>query len=156
MRIISFFASFLIAILLFATAVAKLLHPWDMVAIIDRGGAVFEIFFASALLIFHQRSWMWLASSLVFAAWAGYSFFWTIQHLPCSCMGTLVEVPRGFFFGLDLVFCAGSLMLAYYMNRSKKEIYWYLLFSLVMGVMGFIFGRWVYEEYVLPNLFLLQ
>ena len=152
MRIISFISGFLISVILLVAAIAKILRPWDLLVLIDRGGAVFEIFFAIALLLFNQRAWMWLFSSVVFANWAGYSLFWTIQELPCTCMGTLVEVPRGFFLGLGLIFFVSSILLAYFHSWNKQEITWFLLFSLVFGVFGYFFGKWAYIEYVLPTL----
>lgn len=140
----------IIGLVLLTAAICKFIYPWEVVHHLEKSVAAFELVFVLALACFFRKTWIWLFSSQVFAAWAGYSLFWIFQALPCSCMGRAFELPKGVLFGADILFFALSLWVASKLGSSKHKILFFLGLGLVLAILGFFFGKWVVDHYITP------
>src|SRR3990172_891780 len=137
-------AALVLAFILITAAVGKIFYPSKLLARLDFVVGVFEICF-TIMLIVGRRLWqVWIAAALIFASWLGYSVFWYYLELPCSCMGKLIELPKGFTIFLDLFFFFLSLWLAQLLGAKNKIIYLAFLLGFLFALMGAAFGDWVY------------
>lgn len=150
MKIFPLVSALVIAVVLLAAAACKLIYPWEIILSIERMAAGFEVILAIALICFFQKRWIWLFSSQVFAALGGYSFFWLFQTVPCTCMGRVIELPKGVFLGIDVIFFITCLWMAHLLGASKQRIRFCLGSALVLAIGGLLFGNWVVSHYITP------
>jgi len=130
------------SIFLFLAALAKIIYPNESLAAIDRSVGYFEIIWAAVILVFHGKEKVWAGTALVFAAWAGYSSFWLVRGLPCSCIGRVIELPPGGAVVLDAVLF--TIATIFFCKGSRPGAWKWVCFpSIVLFVFGIIFGAFV-------------
>jgi len=144
-------ASVIIVIILITASLGKIFFPANLLSNLDLSIGIFEICF-SALLIVWSRSWkIWIAASLIFASWFGYSIYWFTIELPCNCMGKMISLPTGLTISLDLMLFLASLFLAHLLGAKKNLLLLTILCGLLFAFAGGIFGKWVFNKMVLTN-----
>jgi hypothetical protein len=137
---------------LIVAATGKIFYPHDLLLWLERGVGFFEVVVACLLLFFYRNWHMWAGMSLILASWAGYSLFWLFQKLPCSCLGTLMELPGGCTFSFDVFFFFAAMLLNYFLGIGKVAFYAVLCVSALVGVGGYFVGDWVYQTFLLAQL----
>lgn len=140
-------SAFILTIILYFAAIAKIVYPSDIIAKFAFPVAIFEIVLASALLIFFYMKEIWVITALVFASWEGYSLFWLIRGLPCECMGKLITIPPGISIAANIVIFAVSLYLASALGVKKKQIKSLLFYSIFAVLFGVIIAYSVFSVY---------
>jgi hypothetical protein len=146
MKVYTLIASLVIAVVLVVTAIIKLFYPTEFLEWLQFCVAGGEFVLAVLLLTFHRRLLPWILSLFLFAGWGGYSLFWLIYNLPCSCLGKLYDPPRGISFGVDVLFFLACCLSLYFLARKTIPHYkrfFIILFSvsLICGGIGFVFAQ---------------
>lgn len=139
---------FLSSIILVA-AFGKLFSPSDDFPALDIFVSFFEMVLIGSLILFRNRLEIWFIASLVFASWGGYSLFWYLAELPCSCMGESIYVPHGFSLVMDALFFSLSLCVAYLLGACKKSIALVMVNSVIFSAGGYALGKWIFEYILL-------
>jgi len=140
----------LVVALLAFTAYAKFVYPSAKPVIVeglnitldgkafDRGIALFEVLILIGLLAFHRFAWVWLLNALFFGALAGYSCFKSWHGESCGCAGGLVEFPKYFMFGVDVVVVILSLAVAGALGASRVLLPVTLVGAILAGGAGWL------------------
>ncbi len=139
----------LIGLVLFITAYGKFFYPAASLRGVDRVVSLFEIILLISLVGFRRFGRVWLGSSVIFGAWAGYAWFWYTVKLPCGCMGELLYIPSSFSLAVDLLFIALSLMMAYLLKVKKGDLYKGGSCSAAACVVGYFCAEAIYRYWVL-------
>ncbi len=137
---------------LWVAAIGKIFYPNDFLVELDVGVGIFEVVLACLLLLFYRRWEIWAVVGIVLATWGGYSLFWLFQELPCSCLGKLMVLPTGFSFGFDVLFFAAAVLLSYFFGISRKVLYLFFAIAVLMGIAGYFFGKWIYQNYLITQM----
>jgi hypothetical protein len=130
--------SIVYAVILLVASFAKIRYPPEALKGFFWGVGLFEAALALVLLLYSTRPIMWVFIALIFAIWTGYSFFWLLWGLPCSCFGKMLELPPGGSFVADIVFYTGAIYILNFLKTSLKRIHTLLLISLLMAILGFL------------------
>lgn len=150
------FAS-LIAGLLGFTAFAKFVYPQTKPIVIDgtdlsisgklfdQSIAGFEVIVLIAALALHRYWGAWLLNAIFFASLAGYSGFKSYHGEACGCAGSLVEFPKFFMAGLDVVIAAASIAMAGWLRAPRVM----LPFAAAVAI-GAGFGGWTLSNLTTP------
>jgi hypothetical protein len=146
-RVALFFACVIAAVLTIA-AWGKFFYPAELLIIFERwvGGA--EVLFLLAILIFRKKWVFWLFTATIFASWCGYALYWYFLELPCSCMGTMLNIPTAFTMFLDALFFSWSLLSAYLLGAPPRWIAIGLISSVIASFIGYAIAHWVYMAFV--------
>jgi|GEM_PF-1461994 hypothetical protein len=139
---IYFFSSLIVSIFLWGAAIGKIIAPHPFWPDLDLTVAAFEIIFTLLLLAFYHRLEMWAMTALLFAAWSGYSLFWTSWGLTCSCFGQMVHLPPGFSLVVDIIFSSAAFFLSYLLGIQRVKLF--LCSTLAMAVFGFVIAHLLY------------
>lgn len=130
-------------------AYGKMFFPSEELAYLDYSVSIFEVIFLSFLWMYWNRKEMWLATSMVFASWGGYSLFWFLAELPCTCMGEAVSIPKGFTLVLDALFFLISMSLAYFLGLQKRKFLFCICNAGIFFAVGYVFAKWVFKTLLL-------
>lgn len=141
--------SLIISLILIMAAYGKFFYPKEFVKQIDFAVSIFEIFFVVLILLLHRRWEMWFGTSWVFAAWSGYAFYWYCLKLPCSCMGTMLDIPTALSLGLDVLFFSLSLGLALFLGAKRSCVYLNALCGFLFCLCGYASAEWIYLKMIL-------
>jgi hypothetical protein len=140
-----------ISIVLLIAAYGKFFHPLKALGAFDKGVSIFEVLLV-ALIIFFRKNWrMWLVVAVIFAAWCGYAIYWYNLQLPCSCMGSMVEIPTPISVSLDVIFCAASLGMSRLLGATRRELYLTLLIAFFLALVGYAFADYIYHSFILGH-----
>lgn len=141
--------AFAIGIILVVAAYGKFFHPLENLKIFDRWVSILEILFVPVIFFFRKRSAMWLSAAAIFAAWCGYASFWCCLQLPCSCMGSLIEMPTTLSIFLDVLFFSLSLVMGFLLGAARAHVYLALLAACFTSLAGYAFADFIYQSFVL-------
>ena len=141
LRFLTLSSAILISVVLCTAAIGKLLAPSGEWRFFDRYVAIFEILWIVVLLRFHLYWQMWLFSSIIFLSWAGFSLYWLVHDLPCSCFGKALDLPNGFSFACDLVFLGVSIVCALGLGAKKKMIAYASVAGIVLAAGGYLLAK---------------
>lgn len=142
-----FCAATISAIVLIA-AYGKMFHPVETLKGWDRSVAAFEVLFVLGLWKFRNLSSYWILSSLLFASFGGYAYFWYSLELPCSCMGEFLKIPSLTTLSIDASLCVTSLAIAFLL-RASMQIFSLTTITLApLGAMGFFLAQFIYDLWV--------
>jgi hypothetical protein len=144
-------AALVTALILAAAAYGKFFYPVEALKTFDRAVSGFEVLFILFILMFRRRFAMWCAASVIFAAWGGYALFWCKLEVPCSCMGTLVEIPSLLSICVDGVLLIVSLGLSYLLGAGRQKLYLCVLLSSLAVLVGYSMAEWIYETWSLAR-----
>lgn len=147
---VSFLVALLASLILQFAAVAKILGPNPKLFAIQPGQHGFadgvlldyvvatgELVFGLLLMAFHRKRFVWPLVSMLFAAFAGYAFYYTfIRGEKCGCFGKLWEPPLGVSFAIDISMVFIALMVGGMLRLSKVAIVLVLLLNLALGYAG--------------------
>jgi hypothetical protein len=135
-----------IALILLAAAIVKILYPSLLLKNLFMAVSVFEIALACGLLCFARRWQAWAVLVLVFAAFAGYSLYLAIFGLPCPCLGLALKLPLGSSLIVNIVILAcGWFVLKRYDRIPSRRAHWILVSSIVLLVIGYLVALSVYS-----------
>jgi hypothetical protein len=140
--------SLLISVILIIAIYGKLLYPKEDLKVLDRIVSVFEIVLIVILIAYHNHVYTWLLAASLFACWFGYSLFWYLLKLPCSCMGNLINVPSIFSMVIDAGIVVLSLALAVFLGARKDSVFLSMLVGLMLSLIGYACADWVYLNLV--------
>lgn len=99
----NFFTALAIAILFFASALAKWFFPSNLPFHLDRIATILEIAAAVVLLLSFRKGWAWAGLTVIFSLWLGYSLFWFIRNENCSCFGNVLPFSAGITAAVDAI-----------------------------------------------------
>jgi hypothetical protein len=135
-----------ISLILLVAAITKIIYPSELLLDFYIALGVFEMILALSLLMFSGHWQVWAFLALVFATWMGYSSFATIVGLPCPCLGSAVDIPRGTMLVVDSLVLAPSWMLLMKDKRfTSKYVKKLAILSGLFFVVGFIFPEVIYK-----------
>jgi hypothetical protein len=135
----NFFTALSIAILFFASALAKWFFPSNLPFHLDHIAAALEIIAAIVLLLFFRKAWTWAALTVLFSLWLGYSLFWFVRNESCSCFGNALPLSAGITATVDAIVIGlsfwnwGKIEIA----QPKKKLLFVLIDGLVL-IIGFL------------------
>jgi hypothetical protein len=143
--------SILISSVLLVAAYGKFFYPLENLKIFDRGVSGLEILFVLGISLFRKKWWVWLGAAMIFAAWLGYAMYWSYLQLPCSCMGSMVEMPSGLSVSLDACFFIASLTMGFLLGAQRDSLYLTVLLSCLFALVGYALADWIYQELILKE-----
>lgn len=146
-RVALFFA-FVMAAVLAVAAWGKFFYPAELLKVFDRWVAGAEVFFLLAIFIFRKKWFLWLLAAAVFASWCGYAIYWHFLELPCSCMGTMLNIPTAFTIFLDALFFSSSMLAAYLLGARPGWMGIGLISAAIAGGTGYAVAHWIYMAWV--------
>lgn len=132
----SLLASSLIAAILIGAAILKWMFPAakDPYFYFMIGGL--EIVIAGALILYHHFWRAWTLLTLLLSVWLGFSFYTTLFGLPCSCLGSAIDLPRGLTLSINGLMLIGAWKMVD-KERSHpiklKRIVWFLILFFFIG-----------------------
>lgn len=147
---IALFFSLVIGLVLMVAAWGKFFYPAEFVKTLDQWVSGFEVLFLATIIIYRNRWQLWTVSSVVFASWCGYALYWYFLKLPCSCMGTMLDIPTALSISIDLLFFLSSLSIASLLGVGAKGIYCIVLLALMAGLIGYAFADAAFHSIVPP------
>jgi len=142
-----FLLSILVSIVLIVTGMIKIIYPIHALSDFFIALGVFEIGLALTLFFFANYWKMWAITALIFASWGGYALYGTIFSLPCACLGSALELPRGMTLGIDLMILIG---IGLVLKGSRAPVYvikWTIVLSILLFIIGFYFGSFLYSMF---------
>lgn len=139
--------SFIISAILIVAAIAKMRAPTAAFPDVSYATSIFEIFFSLILILFFSHWEMWALAAIIFASWAGFSCFWMVFGIPCSCFGSWALLPPGILFTSDMGFVVLSALMASHLGAFKWQISKVLWFCMPMTMLGFVFAQFLYNTY---------
>jgi len=116
----SLILSFFVSLMLIIAAIAKISSPVTTFPDIDYAAGIFEIFLAFALITFFSHWEMWALTAIIFASWGGFSFFWLLWGVPCSCLGSWILLHPGISFTSDVLLVALSALMIRRLGARRK------------------------------------
>lgn len=149
-QVVSLLSALFLSSIILVAAYGKLFFPSDDLPILDISVSFLEMGLIAFLILYRNRIEMWLIASMVFASWGGYSLFWYLVELPCSCMGESIYVPHGFSLVIDTLFFSLSLCVAFLLGARKKNLSLFVFNSAIFMVGSYAFAKWIFE-YILLN-----
>lgn len=139
----------LISCFLLLAIYGKMFHPSEKLKKLDYWVSFFEIFFIFSLFFWRLNWHMWLAAAVIFASFAGYSIFWYVIKLPCSCMGTLIPHVSPLSFFLDMLFFILSLSMAYLLQVKRFVLFFWVFLGGLFFLVGYAFAEKIYQKTIL-------
>jgi len=146
---ISFSLALIISMVIFIAAYGKLFFSSDRLSTFELLIGLLEIALIIFLIFYRNSRQTWLLTAMIFSAWSGYSLFWSIVQLPCSCMGDSIYVPPIFFLSVDLLFFLASLYMAFVLGVNKKS-----LLLVIVNAMIFMSGGYALAQLIFKQMFL--
>lgn len=140
--------SILISLLLGAAAFGKIFFPAELIQPFDRTVGALECVLLITLLFLRYTPWIWLTAACIFAAWGGYALFWYFLELPCSCMGTKLNIPTCYAILLDVLFCFASFTFAKWLGAKKAWIVFCIFVCVCTATIGYIAAGWIYKNWI--------
>ncbi len=134
-----------VALILIPAALLKWIYPPGRDPLLFMLIGAVEAVLAVVLLVYY-RSWrVWVVLLLLVSIWMGFSLYTTVFGLPCPCMGSAYELPRGVTFALNGIMLLGaSNVLRKYPSQSvsfrRLALFFFLLF-----LMGFVSSVFYYS-----------
>ncbi len=138
-----------IGLVLLIAAMGKMLYPVEALKSFDQVVSAIEFLILGLVLYFRVQWKMWAGCAGMFSAWGGYAAFWYFLELPCSCMGTALQIPTLFSLLLDVLFFALSFGTAFLLGAKKQVLYTVFLGCLFLSLAGFAFAEQVYRYFIL-------
>lgn len=134
-----------VALILIPAAILKWVYPPGRDPALFMVIGAIEAGLAVILLLYHKSWRAWIVLSLLVSIWMGFSLYTTVFGLPCPCMGSAYELPRGVTFVLNGVMLLGaSNILSKYpsqsMNFRRLAMFFCLLF-----LIGFVSAVFYYN-----------
>ncbi|MGL5264238.1 MAG: hypothetical protein ACRDAI_06685 [Candidatus Rhabdochlamydia sp.] len=148
-NIIVLSAAILISCFLLLAIYGKMFHPSEKLKKLDYWVSFFEIFFIAALFLWRLNWRMWVVTAVIFASFAGYSIFWYMIKLPCSCMGNLIPHVSSISFFLDIIFFILSLSMAYLLHAKRFVLFFWGFLGCLFFLVGYAFAEKIYQKTIL-------
>lgn len=83
----------------------------------------------------------WQAAALFFAALGGFALSATIKNESCGCFGKVIELPRGFTLGMDIVLFLACLGMAAMLGVRRGAVIATMILALVAGGLGYAYQQ---------------
>lgn len=138
-----------ISIVMLIAAYGKFFYPLKTLGSFDKWVSILEVLLVALIILFRKSRFLWLVIAVVFAAWCGYAIYWYNLQLPCSCMGSMVEIPTPLSISFDVIFCVASLGMSSLLGAGRRSLFLTVLIALFMALVGYAFADWVYHGFIL-------
>lgn len=140
------FSTLFLSSFILVAAYGKFISPGEKLPFMDYSISFFELVLIGCLAAYRKWIEMWLVAALIFATWGGYSLFWTLAVLPCSCMGSAVTLPNGFTLMIDALFFTLSMTMAFLLGVGRKRLILVAVNAAIFALAGFAFADWVFHQ----------
>lgn len=140
----------IISTILLAAAYGKWFYPVQLLHTWERSIACCEVLFLIGLWQFKLNPLYWLFSTLVFASWGGYAYFWHSLQLPCHCMGEMLHIPTRLTLFLDGALFTCSALIAWQLNASKRQLFNTFVLAILFSATGFTLANAIYAHWIQP------
>lgn len=137
--------TYIVFAILFIAAMFKILFPSPSLKTFYLAVSLIELFLAAALLLYYDRWQAWAVLVLVCSTWGGFAFYTTVWDLPCSCLGSLIILPRGTSLGINLGMLGVSCKLFKGLPQ-RCHFGWLGLFSLIFFAIGLLSANFILEN----------
>lgn len=146
---IALFCAVCIALVLLIAGMGKMLHPVEALESFDQIVSVLEFILLGMVLYFRNHFLTWMLCACIFSSWGGYAAFWYFLELPCSCMGTALQIPTILTLLMDVLFFSVSLCVASFLGAKRDILYSAFLVCLFLSLAGFAFAEQIYRYFIL-------
>lgn len=133
-----FFTAAFIAIFLLLSAILKWLYPPAKNPVLYGLAGGVEAALGLLLLIKYYSWRIWVVLALVVSIWMGFSLFAAVFGLPCSCMGSAIDLPRGISLIINTVILAVTWMVLKKHPSRPLRLKRLLFFCIQFIIIGFI------------------
>ncbi len=141
-------AAILVCAVLGLAAYAKFMHPLTARKFLgtnlseDTVVASAELVMIVAILALHRLRQLWSAVAIFFGGLAGYAIYYSfVRETSCGCFGTLIELPKGASFAMDVGFVVLSLAVAWWLGASRGLLLGTLAAVPVATGVGFLYAQ---------------
>lgn len=150
----AFVVALAVCLILQFAAVSKILGPNPKVLLLQPGqygltngllldyaaGAA-ELVVVLFLMAWHRCRGVWPLVSMMFASFAGYSYYWTARGEKCGCFGSLWQPPIGVTLAIDIAVMLLALLVGAGLRLGKAAIVLTLILNVGLGYAGYRFAQ---------------